>query len=148
MLLATSTPLLLRNRRAEHSRFLSLGVDYVTRRCLAYINSQFCVLDTLNRAIAGDIAAQALAYVEAINFSVDAAQNGFTIAVEAITLIELIPHTPSDQHQSYLMGMLQLAQDGHNNAAKTLQMFRNVRTNVLAVCDLFLRYSIIFICSA
>jgi hypothetical protein len=87
---------------------------------------------------------QALAYVGAINISMDAAQNGFTIAVEAISLSERIPTTPSDQHQSYLIGMLRLAQDGRSNAAKTLQMFRDVRKNVLAVRHVFLRYSLSF----
>jgi hypothetical protein len=105
-------------------------------------------LDILDSTVAGDIAAQALAYFEAINFSVDAAQNGFTAAVEAISLSELIPITSPDQHKSYLAGMLQLAQNGHNNTAKTLQMFRDIHKNVLEVCCLFLYYVLFLIRAA
>jgi len=96
---------------------------------------------------AGDIAAQALAYVEAIHLSVVAAQNGFTVAEEAISLGDLIPISIPNQHQSYLEGMLTLARDGRNNATKTLQTFRDVRQKVLAVCRLFLCPSLVFTCS-
>jgi hypothetical protein len=86
----------------------------------------------------GSISTQALAYAKAIGFSVVAAQNGFDVAEEAVSLGNLIPISTEDQHKRYLEGMLELAKKGHDNASKTLQTFRGVREKVLAVCRLFL----------
>jgi len=119
----------------------------------SYVSStpQFAVfleaLYSSELTFAGDIAAQAFAYVEAIDFSVVAAQNGFTVAEDAISLGDLIPISTPNQHQGYLEGMLKLARDGRNNAAKTLQTFRDVRKNVLAVCRLFLCCLLVLTCS-
>jgi len=96
---------------------------------------------------ASAISAQARIYVNAINFSVVAVQLGFTIAEEAISLRDLIPVSTPNQHQSHLTGMLELARDGHNNATKALQMFRNVRRDVLAVCCLFFCRPLVLNCS-
>ena len=80
---------------------------------------------------------QARAYVNAIDFSVVAAQNGFTVAEEAISLRDLIPISTPDELRHYLERMLNLAKKDHDNANKTLQRFRDVRYNVFTVCRLF-----------
>ena len=81
---------------------------------------------------ASAISAQARIYVNAIDFSVVAVQLGFTTAEEAISLRDLIPVSTPNYHQSHLTGMLELARDGHNNATKALQMFRNVRIEMFS----------------
>ena len=93
-----------------------------------------------------DITAQALAYVEAIDLSVVAAQLGFTVAEEAI-LLDNATSSTLDERNSYIEGMLNLAQQGHDIAAETLQTFRDVRKNVLAVGHLFLCCHLVFTCS-
>jgi hypothetical protein len=107
--------------------------------------SQYSIsLETWHSTFAKDIAAQALAYVGAIDFSIVAAQNGFNVTEEAIALGELIPISSPDQLQSYLVGMLKLAKHGHSNASKTLHTFRDVRQIVFAVGQLLLSYPFAF----
>jgi len=94
---------------------------------------------------ARDVAAQARAFVEAIDFSVVAAQNGLTVAEEDMS--DLIPIGTPDQLQSCLEGMLDFAKNGYDDANTTLQMFRGVRHNVLAVCRLFFCCPLVLTCS-
>jgi hypothetical protein len=96
---------------------------------------------------AKDIFAQARAYVNAIDFSVVAAQLGFTIAAEAISLEDLIPDSTPDELRHYLEGMLDFAKDGYDNANKTLETFRNVRRDVHAVGRFFFCCPLVFTCS-
>jgi hypothetical protein len=91
--------------------------------------------------LARAIAAQALDYVGAIDLSVDAAQKAYSVAEEAVSLGALIPKSTLDEHQRYLVGMLELARNGHNIAVKTLQKFKGVREHVHAVGQLFFVYS-------
>jgi hypothetical protein len=88
-------------------------------------------------SFAGEIAEQAGAYVRAIDFSMAAARNGFTIAEEAKTLGEFIPHSLPEDREDYLVQMLALAQHGHNNANKAYEAFRGVRQNIIPVRPFF-----------
>ncbi|KAF9553105.1 hypothetical protein CPC08DRAFT_714064 [Agrocybe pediades] len=76
---------------------------------------------------------QALSYVEAIDFSITAAQDGYTIADEVLDFAEDISvgkNTPEKELQEYLQGMLQLAQRGEENAKLAWTRFREVRHTV------------------
>ncbi|KAF4618305.1 hypothetical protein D9613_011547 [Agrocybe pediades] len=76
---------------------------------------------------------QALSYVEAIDFSITAAQDGYTIADEVLDFAEDISvgkNTPEKELQEYLQGMLQLAQRGEENAKLAWTRFREVRNTV------------------
>ena len=120
----------------EHSGFFCHGVVCTSRAYLPNLYHKWLLKPELHSSkltFAGNIATHALAYVEAIGFSVVAAQKGFTVAEEAISFGELIDMSTPDQHHGYLAGMLDLAKEGHRNAAKTLETFRDVRKNVLAV---------------
>ena len=96
---------------------------------------------------AGAISTQAVAYVNAIGLSVAAAQNGFTVAEEAISLGEHIHKRTPEELKTYLVGMLRWARKGRDNANETCQTFRDVRQKVLAVCRWFLCCLLVLICS-
>ena len=98
-------------------------------------------------AFAGEITALALSCVEAIDFSVVGARNGFAIVEEAIMLGDLHRNSNPDHHQSYLAAMLELAKGCHDNANTTLLAFRDLRVNVFKVCRLFLCFPLVLTCS-
>ena len=98
-------------------------------------------------AFAGEITVLALSCVEAIDFSVVGARNGFAIVEEAIMLGDLHRNCNPDHHQSYLAAMLELAKGGYDNANTTLLAFRDLRVNVFKVCRLFLWSSPVLVSS-
>ena len=73
------------------------------------------------------IASQAQKYVRAIDCSVTAAQHGFNIATEALTLAEMIPKSTEKEHQAYLVGMMAMVLQGQGNAQQAYDSFRSVR---------------------
>jgi hypothetical protein len=108
---------------------------YVCRTSHSYVCSQKPHSPKLR--FASEVVQQAHKYAEAIDLSVVAAQKAFTVAEEAISLGELIPTSTPDEHQSYLVDMLELAREGRETATKTLETFRDVRTDVESVGRLF-----------
>ncbi|KAF8160640.1 hypothetical protein B0H34DRAFT_344990 [Crassisporium funariophilum] len=79
------------------------------------------------------ISRQAILYVQAIDFSIVASQQGFTIAEDALSLSTILKesgpvvdaNTEVDL-QEYLRGMLDLATKGHNMAIEAMEKFRGV----------------------
>ncbi|KAF4623075.1 hypothetical protein D9613_002353 [Agrocybe pediades] len=75
---------------------------------------------------------QAQTYTKAIDFSIIAAEQGHTIAEEALGFAENIDHVSfsEDQRQAYLRQMLEMAYKGESNAHKAHEKFREVRTTL------------------
>ncbi|KAF9552215.1 hypothetical protein CPC08DRAFT_768465 [Agrocybe pediades] len=75
---------------------------------------------------------QALTYTKAIDFSIIAAEQGHTIAEEALGFAKNIDHTgfSEDDRQAYLRQMLDMAYRGESNAHKAHEKFREVRTTL------------------
>jgi hypothetical protein len=88
-------------------------------------------------SFASDIVEQARKYTKAIDLSVVAAQKAYTVAGEVLTLAEVIPLSTPEEHQRYLVGMVEYAKDGHDAVNRTLETFRGVRADILAVSRLF-----------
>lgn len=78
---------------------------------------------------------QAQSYIEAIDYSIIAAQNGFNIAEEAINFSKVAEARTSEADlTNYLVGMWNMALDGHRNAQLALDKFKDARTTIEAVC--------------
>jgi hypothetical protein len=80
---------------------------------------------------------QARTYVRAIDYSIVAAKNGFTIAQQAIVLAKILeePGTQITDKEcdEYLSGLVRLASEGQKNAMKAVNDFRDVRVTIEAV---------------
>ncbi|KAF8147844.1 hypothetical protein B0H34DRAFT_276516 [Crassisporium funariophilum] len=84
------------------------------------------------------ISHQAKGYIQAIDFSIVASKQGFTIAQDAVAFsANLVVHEDfmdkaiEDDRQKYLLGMAKLAEQGLTVAQVASQRFRDVRTTVL-----------------
>jgi hypothetical protein len=96
---------------------------------------------------AKNIINQAHKYAEAINLSVIAAQKAYTVATGAISLAGVLHNNHSQgMLQSYLEGMLQLAMEGQEAVTQALGTFKDVRADVLVVCQSFLCCTFFFTC--
>lgn len=77
---------------------------------------------------------QAKSYMQALEFSVMAAQHGFNIAEDALAFADLMDSCNEIERQEYLRGMFDIALLGENNAKAAHERFRNVRVKLLQVC--------------
>lgn len=75
---------------------------------------------------------QAQSYTKAIDFSIIAAEQGHTIAEEALGFAKNIDEAgfSDEERQSYLRGMLDMAYRGERNAQKAHEKFREVRSTL------------------
>jgi len=72
-------------------------------------------------------------YGRAIVLSISSAQVVFTIAEDAKSLFDALKAGASqDEIRKYLTGMSNLAQGGLEEIKKTLEVFRNVRADVIS----------------
>ncbi|KAF8153807.1 hypothetical protein B0H34DRAFT_67038 [Crassisporium funariophilum] len=76
---------------------------------------------------------KAQSYVEAINFSTEAAQHGFNIADDAVNLAQLMPTSSPQERHEYLLGMWRLAEQGRMKAGEAMDRFTDVRKTVFAL---------------
>jgi len=78
-------------------------------------------------------------YGGAIILSISSAQVVFTIAEDAKALFDALK-AGATRHEikKYLTGMSNLAQEGLKEIKKTLEVFRNVRVDVISACTLVL----------
>jgi len=76
-------------------------------------------------------------YGRAIVLSISSAQIMFTIAEDAKSLFKVLKDgATQDEIKKYLTGMSNLAQGGLEEIKKTLEVFRNVRADVLSASTL------------
>jgi hypothetical protein len=80
-----------------------------------------------------EIVTRSLEYVGAINLSIAAAQAGFTVAEEVISLADIISTSTVPERLAYLKGMWELVKEARTNAENTHQTFRNIRQEVYSV---------------
>ncbi|PPQ97050.1 hypothetical protein CVT26_001273 [Gymnopilus dilepis] len=115
------------------------------------VNSTRSIFDLLRPWYQSDYVSNALqsikreakSYVEALEFSIGAARDGYAIAEDALSFAESIfSSTPisEDERQKYLRGMLSMAQQGKENAERVHEKFRDVRRKVTSVCPRFLAF--------
>ncbi|KDR78018.1 hypothetical protein GALMADRAFT_138176 [Galerina marginata CBS 339.88] len=91
----------------------------------------WCELESDYSSIAlNSIKCQAQAYVRAIDFSIMAAQHGFNIAEEVLNFASFIDEGTEVDRQEYLIGMLDIARRGEQNAVRSHNSFRDVRVKV------------------
>ncbi|KAF8153757.1 hypothetical protein B0H34DRAFT_719035 [Crassisporium funariophilum] len=89
------------------------------------------------------IAQQAVRYIQAIDFSIVASQQGFNIAEEALSFSETLAQKKitrrgknvEAERQVYLRGMVDLAVKGHKTAEEAMEQFRDVRGTLLTLID-------------
>jgi hypothetical protein len=80
-----------------------------------------------------DISMEIRDYAGAINMSADAAQAGFTVAVEGIALAGANFTSTDPDGGRYLEDMLELVKEACANAEKTLQLFTDVYNKVRTI---------------
>ncbi|KAH9476530.1 hypothetical protein JR316_0010442 [Psilocybe cubensis] len=73
------------------------------------------------------IKSQALSYITAIDFSITAAQKGYTFCDEVIAFAASLGSSNDADRQEYLRGMVDLAHQAEGNAERAKAEFRNVR---------------------
>lgn len=79
---------------------------------------------------------QAKRYARAIDYSVTAAQKGFEVSEDALNLAEYLAHSSKSSASTlrkFAEGMIEAAQEAHDTALKSLDYFRDVRTELLGV---------------
>jgi len=74
-------------------------------------------------------------YTRAIDYSVEAAYQGFTVAEDALSLAQLIQETTPEERTEFLKGMQEFAQRGHLKADEAHKRFMGVRTTIETVCN-------------
>jgi len=78
-------------------------------------------------------------YGGAIVLSIDSAQVMFTIAEDAKSLFKVLKDgATQDEIKEYLIGMSNLAQGGLEEIKKTLEVFKNVRADIISASTLIL----------
>ncbi|PPQ76597.1 hypothetical protein CVT24_013020 [Panaeolus cyanescens] len=79
--------------------------------------------------ITQEIHNQAVQYAKAIDLSVVAAQRGFTVADDAISLLDMmkVMQTTIEERREYLEGTMELARKGRTNAFEARNKFVDVR---------------------
>ncbi|PPQ83163.1 hypothetical protein CVT25_005410 [Psilocybe cyanescens] len=87
----------------------------------------WCFSEQSGLAIFKPIRVQALSYVQAIDFSITAAQNGFNFCEDVLAFADLLDSSDEIQRQDYLRELVGLAQQAAENAEKAKDKFRNVR---------------------
>jgi len=76
-------------------------------------------------------------YGGAIVLSISSAQVMFTIAEDAKSLFKALKDgATQDEIKKYLIGMANLAQEGLEEIKKTLEVFKNVRADVISASTL------------
>ncbi|KAF8153795.1 hypothetical protein B0H34DRAFT_809463 [Crassisporium funariophilum] len=94
----------------------------------------WCKSDNQSYNALRPISEQARAYVRAIDCSVVAAQQGYNVAEDAVTLCKSIRAQTSQQElDAYAKSMVELAKNGHSKAKEALDQFRTVRKDILAL---------------
>ncbi|PPQ83885.1 hypothetical protein CVT25_000629 [Psilocybe cyanescens] len=119
------TEVILDARASMHLRELADLTSHFYKLLRPWCFSEQCSL-----AIFKPIRVQALSYLQAIDFSVAAAQNGLKFSQDAIALAELLDSSDEMQHQEHLRGLVGLEQQAAENAENTKTRFRNIRVIV------------------
>lgn len=69
-------------------------------------------------------------YAKAIDFSVAAAQDGFTVAEEALALVEFIEEATPEERRDFLLEMRRFSQRGREKASEAHGRFVGVGVTV------------------
>ncbi|KAF8890825.1 hypothetical protein CPB84DRAFT_1784619 [Gymnopilus junonius] len=87
-----------------------------TEKALQIIMPWCHLKDPSKLVVAKEMHEQALVYARAIDSSVSAAHLGFTMAEDALTLVEMIPKTDEQDRREYLEGVKDITQKGYLRA--------------------------------
>ncbi|KAF9039872.1 hypothetical protein BJ165DRAFT_343465 [Panaeolus papilionaceus] len=130
MALTASDPTFIFLNSAKEYDVTSLARS--TRKTLDIILPWCQSQETSVLSLTKDVHDQAIQYAQAIDLSVVAAHNGFTVAEDAISLFELLQTTETtpEDRQEFLQGTLELARKGRKNALEAKNKFVDVRNVV------------------
>jgi hypothetical protein len=72
-------------------------------------------------------------YAKAIDFSVAAAQDGFTVAEEALALVEYIEEATPEERKDFLLEMRKFSRKGREKASEAHERFVGVGRTIQEV---------------